>query len=412
MNQTLCDVLHVTPNLKLVGCEVNLLEENLREKSRRMQAKGESDVADEIAALADKLRAFADKFQALGVKWDMLKADCEGAGSEMQKTLQAVAKAWKASTRPSKKSRLTVRFPLPNGERVISHHQASDTFAEAIQRLGPEKVARCNLSIGGNPLVTRDREDIVNKRIFVKPLLDGWFLSSPSSPKEFAKRLKEISSQLLESLEVEVASDMDNSFTKVSAHLDCVMDNVNKAHDAILGEIQKLSDLGKREIADKAAAFVEKFKTFADENAAVYCEWKNLENDLVNASPEVREIIRTATTGTGPTMETTLKVTFSDGRVVQEEKGADTFAKTIERLNAERVAKLGLQSSGGPLVTRDKEELVNIPCLRRYPRSIRTIADGWYVNTHFDNNKRICLLTEISKLLEADLKIEELTCIS
>ena len=215
---------------------------------------------------------------------------------------------------------------------------------------------------------------------------------------------------------------MDISFSTISNYLDWITSNIDEARNAILKECQSLRDLGKLRTADEVSAYAEKFKIFADENAAVCVEWEALLADISNASPEVGKIIHAVTDtpstnnrkgkGNAPKMKMTLKATFPDGRVVQEGKDADTFVKTIELLGAERVAECGAKLFGSVLVTRNKSELLQISYLRRFPSCIKETADGWFVNTHPDKNAMIRILEKASKLLGAGLKVERASFIS
>ena len=215
---------------------------------------------------------------------------------------------------------------------------------------------------------------------------------------------------------------MNISFSNIANHLDWITNSVDEACNAILKESQRLRELGELRTADEVSAYAEKFKKFADENAAVCVEWETLIADISNASPEVGKIIHAETDtpstdnrkgkGNAPKMKMTLKVTFPDGRVVQEGKDVDTFVKTIELLGAERVAECGAKLFGSVLVTRNKSELLQISYLRLYPSCIKETADGWFVNTKPDQNAKIRILEKASKLLGAGLKVERASFIS
>lgn len=213
---------------------------------------------------------------------------------------------------------------------------------------------------------------------------------------------------------------MNISFSNIANHLDWITNSVDEACNAILKESQRLRNLGKLKTADEVSAYAEKFKMFADENAAVRVEWEALFADISNASHEVGKIIHAVTDtpsadnrkGNEPKMKMTIQVTFPDGRVVQEGIDANTFVKAIELLGAERVAECGAKLYESALVTRNKNQLLQLSYLKQYPSCIKETSDGWFVNTKPDQNAKIRILEKASRLLGAGLKVERALFIS
>ena len=63
----------------------------------------------------------------------------------------------------------------------ISESKASTTFAKAIDKIGPARVAALGLSMAGDPLVTRDKSEIKKMPQLVQAVSDGWFVKTHSN---------------------------------------------------------------------------------------------------------------------------------------------------------------------------------------------------------------------------------------
>ena len=208
-NGDLCELLLVAHILEGVEREVGRTEEKLREESENMRAEGKIDASYEAIAFAGKLKAIAGKFESLRGQWEALKANIGNDSAVIQDVFQSAAKTWEAFAQPEKKSELVVTFP-PFGEweRVIHHSKSIDTFAEAIELLGPEMVAALDITCNGTPLVTCNPDLIELQDKSIKPLCGGWYLSIHADTKRLASILKRISRELDAGIKVEVISGL------------------------------------------------------------------------------------------------------------------------------------------------------------------------------------------------------------
>ena len=97
---------------------------------------------------------------------------------------------------------------------------------------------------------------------------------------------------------------------------------------------------------------------------------------------------------------TNFAVTLPDGVRIAESKASVTFAKTIEKLGAERVAGLGLRMAGDPIVAQDRAEI------KKMPTMVQPIAGGWFVKTHSNTYTKMQFLRNIAESLGIELKFE------
>lgn len=152
-------------------------------------------------------------------------------------------------------------------------------------------------------------------------------------------------------------------------------------------------------------------KQFVKKVRALGEEWRKLQIEIDGATPEVKEIVRPTLpkherrTGYTRKVEkvaprTNFKVKFPDGKIIAEKKAVNTFAKTIEAIGVEKVAKLGLTLNGEPLVTKNASEHL------KYPSQRVVISGGWSVTTHCSTATKIKKINEFAKALKVKLEIE------
>ena len=92
---------------------------------------------------------------------------------------------------------------------------------------------------------------------------------------------------------------------------------------------------------------------------------------------------------------TRLRVTFSDGTVIDEQQAADTFALALSRLGLPSVEALGIYVRNLPLVSMSRGE-----------EYCQTPIENRYVCTHSSTKEKKKLLERISKKLAAPMEIE------
>lgn len=90
-----------------------------------------------------------------------------------------------------------------------------------------------------------------------------------------------------------------------------------------------------------------------------------------------------------------LRVTFDDGTVVEGKFASDVFARTIEKIGAEKVMNLGLTSCGVPLVGREA------PVRYQY----RGITGGYYIPVTSSTINKKKILDDIASRLNITLDI-------
>jgi hypothetical protein len=82
------------------------------------------------------------------------------------------------------------------------------------------------------------------------------------------------------------------------------------------------------------------------------------------------------------------------GKIYSRRHNCDVFADVLHDIGLERVAELGVQLNGQPLVSRDA---VNY----RAPKH----RDGWHIETHYSTVTKVGLLTQIKQKLALDMEL-------
>lgn len=98
---------------------------------------------------------------------------------------------------------------------------------------------------------------------------------------------------------------------------------------------------------------------------------------------------------TGKASRKRLKVSFPNGEVIEGQYAADVFAETIDKIGAERVMALGLESSGFPLVGTTP------PNKYQY----KEISGGYYVPVNSSSERKKLFLEQIADTLHIDISI-------
>lgn len=93
-----------------------------------------------------------------------------------------------------------------------------------------------------------------------------------------------------------------------------------------------------------------------------------------------------------------LKVTTPEPRIIFHSTAESTFIETLSWIGGVRIAKVGLQVSHLPLVTRHP--------YTRFAKYMKPIGDGWYVNTLGSTSEKYLKLCAINDKLQLGLEIE------
>lgn len=191
--------------------------------------------------------------------------------------------------------------------------------------------------------------------------------------------------------------------------LDLVKDEVDKESKRIFNAGADAFKAEKIESAEEAIAYAKKLRAFVGKVAVLGEEWKQLQDEIDTAAPEVREIVlptKVRKTKTGYTRKVTtvapttnFTVTFPDGTVVADKKAKNVFAKSLTRLGADKVAALGIVMASEPLVGKKAE-------FKKTPTQIAPLGGGLFVNTHSSTTSKMSLLSKIATRLGVVLKID------
>lgn len=93
-----------------------------------------------------------------------------------------------------------------------------------------------------------------------------------------------------------------------------------------------------------------------------------------------------------------LRVTFSDGRVLQHRNSARTFAKVIEECYPDLITEMGIMAAGVNIVSTELSD--------KYAGAQIPISGGFYVMTNLSTSAKCDVLEKIEKELELDYKAE------
>lgn len=96
--------------------------------------------------------------------------------------------------------------------------------------------------------------------------------------------------------------------------------------------------------------------------------------------------------------KTILRVTFPDGKVIQDKKAKITFTETIRRIGFMKVRNIGIAFCGVPIVSNTRD--------RKYGKAQVPVEGGFYVMTHSSTNDKKKQLDKISKELHLGLTVE------
>ena len=95
---------------------------------------------------------------------------------------------------------------------------------------------------------------------------------------------------------------------------------------------------------------------------------------------------------------TRLKITFADGRVIQESQAAETFRQFVMEIGAERVRALGMTQCKVPLISNTLDT--------KYKRAQKPVGNGWYLMTNSNPLTKKRDIERIAKELNIKLKVE------
>ena len=193
--------------------------------------------------------------------------------------------------------------------------------------------------------------------------------------------------------------------------LDLVKDEVDKESKRIFNAGADAFKAEKIESAEEAIAYAKKLSEFVKKIQKLGDEWLKLEARIDAAAPEVKEIVQLPKSQKAHKTGFTRKVTtvapksnftvkFPDGVVIADKKAYWVLAKSVEKLGAAEVAKLGVMVGGEPLVTQDKS------LFKKHPSAIAKIKGGWFVKTHSSTAAKMRYVKTLAKALKVKVTIQ------
>jgi len=130
---------------------------------------------------------------------------------------------------------------------------------------------------------------------------------------------------------------------------------------------------------------------------AIEDEWRASFSGMVESVQDVdliEDTVRRINAGSRAS-KTALLVRFADGKVVAEEKAADTLVEVIRHAGLKKVSELGITVNGENIVSRS-------PSKKYY----EALVPPYYVKTHSSTAQKKRHIEEISEALGLDLRVE------
>lgn len=95
---------------------------------------------------------------------------------------------------------------------------------------------------------------------------------------------------------------------------------------------------------------------------------------------------------------TRLKITFSDGTVIQERNAAETLVAFVLKVGVERVRSLGLKQCKIPLVSNTID--------KKYGDKQKPLGNGWFLMTNTSTKSKLKDIESIAKAFNIRIKVD------
>lgn len=195
----------------------------------------------------------------------------------------------------------------------------------------------------------------------------------------------------------------------VMAAMDLVREEVQKAEDQIYKAGAAEMERGNKNVARKALDYVDKIDEFLFDLEKVGDKWQKLQDEIYTELPsDVQEIVlptKVRETKGGYTRNVTeiapwtnFTVKFNNDSVIKEDTAKAVFVKALEYFDLNKIEALGIMLNNEPLIARDKA------VFKKYPQSVVSIKDGWYVSTYSSTATKAKYIEEFAKLF--NIKVE------
>ncbi|MBQ9650247.1 MAG: hypothetical protein IJV25_07470 [Prevotella sp.] len=93
-----------------------------------------------------------------------------------------------------------------------------------------------------------------------------------------------------------------------------------------------------------------------------------------------------------------LRLTLPDGKVLCYKSATMTFVEALRLIGTDRLQEVKLENCHLPLISQE--------VYPRYKEWMKSIGEGWYVNTQSDSNQKYMQLVSIKQQLGLDWKVE------
>lgn len=95
---------------------------------------------------------------------------------------------------------------------------------------------------------------------------------------------------------------------------------------------------------------------------------------------------------------TRLKITFTDGTVLQERNAAETFVAFVRKVGVERVRSLGLKQCKIPLVSNTID--------KKYGDKQKPLGNGWFLMTNTSTQSKLKDIESIAEAFHIRIKVD------
>ena len=163
----------------------------------------------------------------------------------------------------------------------------------------------------------------------------------------------------------------------------------------IVDQLERLQIPVSEEIKSKKAALEIFLDTSNEGESQLTFLVKELSSLAKDINHRLRDIRSQKTARVKKAPPKRLRVEFSDGTVICENKATDTFVQVIHRIGLERVSELPLKLSGCPLVLIRKHESA---------RAVREL-DGYFIATHSSTEGKATCIQQIADILQMDISV-------
>ena len=202
-----------------VSAALDLLTSTLKEEKNRIFTAGskameaqDAETAWAVLEFAKKLEGFTGEVQNLIEKWDVLLQERATASPTVQEIVTGEGKLFGMKPRKSAKGfTRNITHPLASKTNfyvrfadctVIQNSKAADTLAQAIDKIGAERVASLGILVNSEQLVSQAGSKKYPSN--VREISNGYKVITHSSTSDKMKLLKRISTLLQLNLEIEL----------------------------------------------------------------------------------------------------------------------------------------------------------------------------------------------------------------